>query len=119
MWSNYPYFTGLFRWHYFQCLKGYQSTTEWADSDQSLRETLQLDLVQRLITYFNRIHQQCHINTSICINLIVSGLKIALLYTDLIEKINKNLNNILVPYNIILYFRLPYFHASNSALFST
>ena len=24
-----------------------------------------------------------------------------------------------MPYNIILYFRLPYFHVSNSALFST
>ena len=26
---------------------------------------------------------------------------------------------ILMPYNIILYFRLPYFHVSKSALFST
>ena len=27
--------------------------------------------------------------------------------------------HILMPYNIILYFRLPYFDVSNSALFST
>ena len=27
--------------------------------------------------------------------------------------------HILMPYNIILYFRLPYIHVSNSALFST
>ena len=46
------------------------------NSDQSLLEVLQLDRVQRLITYFDRIHHQCHIRKPICINLIVSGWKI-------------------------------------------
>ena len=34
------------------------------------------------------------------------------------QKVDQHFH-ILMPYNIILYFPLPYFHVSNNALFST